>query len=351
MQHLLTARLGFLMFMITRESIYYINLRQAYLMSPLYASRMSSRTVLYTSVPTEYLNERKLRSMLGDHVRHIWFVTDTKDLEDLVEERDKAAMKLEGAETKLCKLANGARLKSARRTGAGHEEEQASFVDGSGESGSVAAQYIPRKKRPTHRLKPIIGKKVDTIDWSRMELQRLTPKVEAEQNKHRSVEAKPVNAVFVEYDSLSEAQAAYQSLTHHQALHMAPRYTGMTPGEIVWKNLRIKWWERMIRIIATTSFVVALIIFWSIPVAVVASISNINYLTEKLPWLGFIKNMPSVILGVITGLLPSVLLAALMSLLPVVLRRKSSSRSRIPPANLLQLWRSWVAILPCQLSS
>ena len=41
---------GFVLFMITRESIYYINLRQAYLLSPLYAARLSSRTVLYTSV-------------------------------------------------------------------------------------------------------------------------------------------------------------------------------------------------------------------------------------------------------------------------------------------------------------
>lgn len=44
--------------MITRESIFYINLRQAYLMSPFYTSRMSSRTVLFTSVPEDYMDER-----------------------------------------------------------------------------------------------------------------------------------------------------------------------------------------------------------------------------------------------------------------------------------------------------
>jgi len=41
---------SFVIFMITRESIYYINLRQAYLLSPLYSARLSSRTVLFTSV-------------------------------------------------------------------------------------------------------------------------------------------------------------------------------------------------------------------------------------------------------------------------------------------------------------
>ena len=44
---------SFVMYMITRESIYYINLRQAYLLSPFYAARISSRTVLFCSVPEE----------------------------------------------------------------------------------------------------------------------------------------------------------------------------------------------------------------------------------------------------------------------------------------------------------
>jgi len=49
---------SFVIYMITRESIYYINLRQAYLMSPFYTSRISSRTVLFTSVPEDYMDER-----------------------------------------------------------------------------------------------------------------------------------------------------------------------------------------------------------------------------------------------------------------------------------------------------
>jgi hypothetical protein len=190
-------------------------------------------------------------------------------------------------------------------------------------SGEVAARYIKPKDRPTHRLKPLIGKKVDTINWSRAELQKLIPKVDAEQEKHRSLQAKKVNSVFIEFTSLVEAQAAYQSLAHHQVLHMAPRYTGLKPEEVIWSNLRIKWWERVIRSFGTTGFVVALIIFWSIPVAFTASISNINYLIQVLPWLSFINSIPKVILGVVTGLLPSVMLAVLMALLPIILRRKN----------------------------
>lgn len=210
---------SFILFMITRESIFYINLRQAYLLSPLYSSRISSRTVLYSSVPDDYLDKAKLKAMLGSQVRRIWFATDTKELEEKVEERDKVAMKLEAAETKLIQTANGNRLKSEKK-GDGPAPE---IVEA-----GAAAQYVNSKDRPTHKLKPLIGKKVDTIDWCRSELKRLIPEVDRMQADQRNENCKKLNSVFVEFETLSEAQAAFQSLTHHQVLQMSPRFTGMT---------------------------------------------------------------------------------------------------------------------------
>jgi hypothetical protein len=309
------------MIMITRESVFYINLRQAYLMSPAYSTKLSARTVLFTSVPKDYLNEEKLRAALGEHVVRVWFPTDTKDLDELVEERTKVAMKLEGAETKLVRLANAARLESIKK-GADHHEEENVGVNGEHDStpGSAAARWVAPKDRPTHKLKLLVGKKVDTISWSREELERLNPKIEEEQHRHRSGDATKVSSVFVEFDSLREAQAAYQTLTHHSVLTMAPRYTGVHPLDVIWGNLKISGSSRFLRLAATIAFVVALIIFWSIPVAIVGSISNINNLEQKLPWLDFINNLPSVLLGLITGLLPVILLSLLMSLLPPFLR-------------------------------
>ena len=76
----------------------------------------------------------------------------------------------------------------------------------------------------------------------------------------------------------------------------------------------------MVRFAATTGFVIVMIIFWAIPVAFVGSISNINYLTNRVHFLKFILNIPPVILGIVTGLLPSIMLAILMALLPIILR-------------------------------
>ncbi|KAF3483079.1 DUF221 domain-containing protein [Arthroderma uncinatum] len=312
----------FVFYMVTRELLYFINLRQAYFLSPLYANRISSKTVLFTSVPQEYCDEAKIRAMYGnDKVKHVWLVTDVKELEKLVGERDKVAFNLEAAETKLIKMASVARGKALQKGGNVEEDPAAAPQNvADGESGSVAARWVQASKRPTHKLKPIIGKKVDTINWSREEIARLTPLIDEMQNRHLSGNATRISSVFVEFYTQNEAQAAYQMLAHNQPLHMAPRYIGLNPGDIIWSNLRIKWWELIIRNAVTISAVVALIVFWAIPVAVVGSISNINFLMEKVPFLRFIGRIPPVILGVVTALLPTILLAVLMALLPIILR-------------------------------
>ena len=203
---------GFVFWMVTRESLYFINLRQAYFMSPLYASRISSKTVLFTSVPEDLVDEAKIRLIYGDDkVKKVWLVTDTKELAQMVEDREKAAFKLEAAETKLIKLATKARVKASETADAENTPIQdASEED---ESGSVAARWLKPSERPTHRLKPIIGKKVDTINWARQEIGRLTPEIEAIQAKHRVGDAKLVNSVFVEFYTQNDAQAAYQMRT------------------------------------------------------------------------------------------------------------------------------------------
>jgi hypothetical protein len=312
---------GFILYMITRETIYYINLRQAYLMNPAYAAKLPSRTVLFTSVPQDLLEESKIRAILGPSVKRVWFPCETDKLDDLVDERDKAAFKLEAAETKLIMTAHGNRLKHLEQLK--KKGETAPEDVESGQSETDISRWVQPKDRPTHRLKLLIGKKVDTIDHSRAELERLPPLIEAERAIQRSGEGKKTPSVFVEFATLADAQAAYQSLTHHLPLKMAPRFTGMNPTEIIWGNLKIGGVSRFIRVALVTSFVIALIIFWSLPVAFVGFVSNIKMWadpTGPTPWLSWLNKIPSKIFGVISGLAPSVLLAVLMALLPPILR-------------------------------
>jgi hypothetical protein len=82
--------------------------------------------------------------------------TDCTELDELIEERDEIAMRLEDAEVTLIKLADKARVKAG---GSGPTKVEAAG-EPEGASGSVAAQWLSTKQRPTHRLKPIIGEKV-----------------------------------------------------------------------------------------------------------------------------------------------------------------------------------------------
>jgi hypothetical protein len=311
---------GFVMYMVVRESIYYVNLRQAFLLSPLYANRISSRTVLFVSVPEYYLDKARLRKVFGESVKNIWIAGETKELDDLVKERDKVAMKLEKAEVKLIKLANANRLKAIKK---GAADERPTVAPADAESGSLAARWVPPKKRPSHRLGPLglVGKKVDTINWARTELERLVPAVQKSQVAFYEGNYKKIGSVFIEFASQADAQWAYQVLAHHQALQMSPKYIGVTPGEVVWSALKVSWWQRVVRRFAVIGFISALIIFWAIPVAVVGIISNISSLSEVF-FLHWIKLIPEVILGFVQGLLPAVLMAVLMSLVPVVMRSK-----------------------------
>ncbi|XWX00367.1 hypothetical protein V2A60_008387 [Cordyceps javanica] len=103
------AFFGFVLFTIVRECIYYVNLRQAYLSSPHYAQRISSRTMLITGLPPQYQDEARLRKLYGDSAKTIYLPRSSKVLAKLVKEREQTAKRLEDAEVKLIKITNAAR--------------------------------------------------------------------------------------------------------------------------------------------------------------------------------------------------------------------------------------------------
>ncbi len=300
--------LGFVVLLIARERLFFVGLRRAYFLSAAHAQRISSRTIMVMSLPANYMDEKSLRQMFGPSVRRVWLATNCKKLEDDVKERTKTALKLEGGEIKLIKQANATRLKS---------EKQNKSSDSAEAAGHDPKRWIDEKKRPRHRLMPQLWKKVDTINWSRGRLQELNRHVSEQQNEHLDLNRSKVPAAFIEFSNQTAAHNAYQSVGRESKTKFSPRYIGVQPSEVVWKNLGTSVSSRKVKIIIATIIIWVMIIFWAIPVAFVGALSNINYLTNKLPWLSFINKIPKVILGVVTGLLPVVLLAILMALVPI----------------------------------
>ncbi|KAI5303929.1 hypothetical protein KEM55_000293, partial [Ascosphaera atra] len=283
------------------------------------SSRLSARTVLFMSVPHSYLDKTKLRRIFGDSLNRVWLATETEKLDHLVDKRDDAASRLEFLETKLVRKANKARIKYIKKYG--NEAETADLEAGLRDEGvpPFAAPWASKIKRPTSRLS-LFGEKVDTISHLRKALQELIPQVDRLQLKHKFGKAKYIPAVFVEFKTQSDAELAYQTLAHHQPFTMSPRYIGVPPDQVIWPALKYSWLSRLVRKFAIQGGIAALIIFWSIPAAFVGTISNIDYLTQLLPFLKWMDDLPAVIMAVISGVLPAAGLALLMSLVPIILR-------------------------------
>ncbi|KAE8395110.1 hypothetical protein ETB97_011010 [Aspergillus alliaceus] len=318
----------FVFYVITRESIFYANLRQAYLNSPAYVNRISSRTVLFMSVPEEYKSEKKLRQVFGDSIHRIWITSDCKKLDKLVRKRDKLAFRLESAETRLIRSANSARLKTLRQ---GRIPSDSSLDSETGTS-----PWFHGIRRPTHRLK-WFGEKIDTINWLRDQLAEVVQEVTHLQQRYKDGEMKYLSAVFIEFSTQSDAQIALQTLSHHQPLHMTPRFIGISPKEVVWSALNLSWWQRIVRKFLVQGGIAALVIFWSIPSALVGTISNITYLSDMVPFLHWIDKLPETLKGVIAGLLPSAALVLLMSLVPIICRACARSAG-VPSSARVELF-------------
>ncbi|EZF76717.1 hypothetical protein H105_01910 [Trichophyton soudanense CBS 452.61] len=313
---------GVVFLMVCRESIFYAALRQAYLLSPLYADRISSRTVLFMSVPQSYQNKAKLSKIFGDSVKRVWTSEDTSKLATLVRKRDRLAYSLEDAETRYVKAAHAARLKVLKKQGRDPEVslEQATVKQSSNESDLDQAPWLLNVKRPSRLAHYVFGEKVDIIEDLRSRLATLIPEVNELQQEHRVGEAKTVGGVFVEFTTQREAQIAYQTLSHHHPSQMTPRFIGIPPHQVLWPALRYSWYQRIVRKFAVQGFITVMIIFWSIPSALIGSISNITYLTNLLKFLKFVNELPSFIKGIISGLLPAAGLAILMAAVPWIMR-------------------------------
>jgi hypothetical protein len=149
------------------------------------------------------------------------------------------------------------------------------------------------------------------------------------------------NSAFVAFTSQSEAQKALRVVIYDLTIQMAPRAIGVSPGEVVWENINTGFWGRKIRILVTTAIFAFMTLFWSIPNAIIGTISQLDYLAEKIHFLRFILDLPGFVVGAITGLLPPLLLSLLLDWVPTILQWliRISGESNHPAIQLkLQNW-------------
>ncbi|KAF4609800.1 hypothetical protein G7Y89_g15823 [Cudoniella acicularis] len=197
------------------------------------------------------------------------------------------------------------------------------------ESAAAWQSFLKAKDRPTHRLAnfswtpgwlpglPLINKKVDTIYWCRKELARLNLEIEMDQQHPERFPL--MNSAFIQFNHQVAAHMACQAVTHHVPKHMAPRTVEISPNDVVWDNMSIKWWEAWARTAVVFGVVAGMVILWAIPVGWTASLAQITTLANKYSFLHWINKIPTKITQAVAGVLPAIALTILLAVVPIVL--------------------------------
>lgn len=318
---------GAIAWAIYHEIVYYTTFRHALQTTPLYDSLISSRTLLLTDLPKQYQEETELRTLFPA-ASNVWYSRNHKKLLKKVEKREKLAGKYETTLNKVLTKAVNLTKKCIQKNKPVPTpvNELNSYLDDG-------------KKRPMHRLKFLVGKKVDTLNYGVDKLGELNKEIKEEQAQYSL--ATQTGSAFLEFPTQMDAQMAYQLVPFNKQIKRVGRHIGLAPDDIIWSNLSCSKNVRRLKKFAAAAVLLLAIIFWCIPVAVVGAITNINYLIERLPWLSFLNNLPRWLMGVVTSLLPTVALALLMSLIPPFIKKmgKISGCITVPQVEkYCQLW-------------
>ena len=205
-------------------------------------------------------------------------------------------------------------------------------------------KYVKPKDRDTMRLPifgwswmpslPLMGQKVDTIDFCRKEVARLNVEIEQDQQDHERFHL--MNSAFIQFNHQVAAHMACQAVSHHIPNQMAPRLIEISPDDVIWDNMSLTWFERYIRTTLVWLLIVGLIIGWAFPVTFTGLLSQVDYLSNTFNWLRWLKNAPTIVISIIKGVLPSILLWLLLLALPFILRILARQRG-VQTGNLVEL--------------
>ncbi|CAG8503054.1 8989_t:CDS:2 [Gigaspora margarita] len=210
--YLFTAAILYMMY---HEYYTYIRLRHECLTTPEHRVSARATTILVLGVPSQLNNETDLKNLYNvfpGGVKRIWLNSEPTRLIDLTAKRMKALNKLENAETVFLEKY----LKYlAKDGGSGQDVEN--------------GNKIPTSLRPTHKTIPLIGKKVDSIETYRDEINKLNEEINDQRTKTDTF--KQLDSAFIQFNDFVGAQLA--------ATSTIPRLTEISREDVIWENLKI----------------------------------------------------------------------------------------------------------------
>uniref|UniRef100_A0A0C9QXW6 TSA: Wollemia nobilis Ref_Wollemi_Transcript_816_2869 transcribed RNA sequence n=1 Tax=Wollemia nobilis TaxID=56998 RepID=A0A0C9QXW6_9CONI len=175
----------------------------------------------------------------------------------------------------------------------------------------------PEGTRPMHRtgFLGLYGKKVDSIDFCNEKIKDLTPKLHTKQKI--ALTEKQIGAAFIILNSrvaaASASQVVHSQLTDTWTVMAAPE-----PRQVLWKNLKIPFYQRMIREKIVYTIVFLTVVFYMIPITFLSAFTTLDNLKKLLPFLKGIVNIAA-LKSILEAYLPQIILILFLALLPMLL--------------------------------
>eukprot|EP00253_Pinus_taeda_P022555 PITA_22555 len=175
----------------------------------------------------------------------------------------------------------------------------------------------PEGTRPLHRTGALglMGKKVDSINFYNEKIKDLSLKLVTKQKN--TLTEKQVAAAFIIFNSRAAAAAAAQ-VVHSE---IADTWTAMPapePCQVVWKNLAIPFYQRVIREKVVYVIVFLTVVFYMIPITAISAFTTLDSLRKLLPFLKSIVDIKA-IKSILEAFLPQLALILFLYFLPTIL--------------------------------
>lgn len=282
------------LYTINWETFRIIKLRQDYLGSQ---STVTDRTFRLSGIPAALRSEVKLKSLIDKlgvgSVETVSLCRDWKDLDELVEERDRLLRRLETAWARYIESQHlhdndlPAGNADANRDNSTTTETAREHDEESGENWGLLRSN-PDQPHLLHGVRPQVvlrhgfmglrRQKMDAIDYYEEKLRRIDEKVV----EARKQEYTPSDMALVTMDTVAACQMLIQAKIDPRPGQFLTKATP-SPSDLVWKNTYAARGVRRLKAWAITLFITILTLVWIFPTAFLASLLSFCTIQEAVP--------------------------------------------------------------------
>ncbi|XP_027359271.1 CSC1-like protein ERD4 isoform X2 [Abrus precatorius] len=175
----------------------------------------------------------------------------------------------------------------------------------------------PEGTRPTNKtgFLGLVGKKVDSIEYYNEKINELVVKLESEQKV--TLREKQQNAATVFFSNRVVAASASQSL-HAQMVDTWSVFYAPEPRQLLWPNLKIRFFQRELRQYLVYFIVALTIFFYMIPITFISGLTTLDNLVKIIPFIKPVVRIKA-LRTVLEAYLPQLALIIFLALLPKLL--------------------------------